>query len=228
MSKIQYPNKGEVGSQTPFLFLRYGVDLIFTRMVWKDMESQRPCPLTTRFQESRVKCTWACFGFSLLWSYLSNISFSAALCNATSLPCQLTCGFPRGSILGPFLFTIYTLPPGQVFQSHDLLFQFYNNDTQLYMPLKPTDPCSLANVSSCISDLKFWMSHNFLKFNNKSKVILFSPPNLISSVGANLGDLSKYIKQAAQNQGMILDANLCFDNQFKNCIQFFLPSQDNC
>ena len=87
---------------------------------------------------------------------------------------------------------------------------------QLYMPLKPTDSCSLAILTTCLSDTESSMSQNLLKFNNKSEVILFGPPNSISSFGANLGSLLNDIKQASRNLGVIFDANLCFDNQVKN------------
>ena len=52
-----------------------------------------------------------------------------------------------------------------------------------------------------------------------SEVILFGPPNSISSSGANLGDLLNNIKQAARNLGAIFDANICFDDKVKNVVR---------
>lgn len=61
------------------------------------------------------------------------------------------------------------------------------------------------------------MSQNHLKFDDdKSDVILFGPPNSISSFGANRpSNASNNMKQAARNRGVIFDTKLCFDTQVK-------------
>lgn len=63
--------------------------------------------------------------FGLLRSHLCNKTFSISLGNSTSLTTLLSCGVPQGSVIGPFLFTIYTLPPVQVNQSHRVHYQMY-------------------------------------------------------------------------------------------------------
>ena len=47
-------------------------------------------------------------------SYLSNRSFLVSLANNFSQPASISCGVPKGSILGPLLFLIYVNDMSQV------------------------------------------------------------------------------------------------------------------
>ena len=86
---------------------------------------------------------------------------------------QLTqCPF-TGTLL---LFSLYTTPLSKVIQNHPgISFQFYADDTQLYVHLTHKNAASaLDKLSRCLEDIKRWLSTNKLKLNpDKTESIVF-------------------------------------------------------
>ena len=94
---------------------------------------------------------------------------------------------PPGLCARPTLFTIYMLSLGRVVSWHGIQFHCYGDETQLYLKVTPssTPPSSVAQLDSCLEEIKAWMSENFLQLNSsKTEAIhvgtshqLRSPPH---------------------------------------------------
>ena len=81
---------------------------------------------------------------------------------------------PRGSVLGPVLYLLYTAPLAKVIRSYDLDYHPYADDTQFYFAFKSVDvDATKSRVESCISAICRWMVLNELKLNHdKTEVML--------------------------------------------------------
>ena len=117
--------------------------------------------------QNRLKKWVGIRGLALDWfhSYLTDRSVSVAIGKASSPRAPLSCDVLQGSILGPLLFSIYMLPLEDTILKHNVQFQCYAGDYQLYVSFKPGETGHLSCVLSCLTDIKCWMSQNFLQPN---------------------------------------------------------------
>ncbi len=139
---------------------------------------------------SRLETSVGIRGNALNWikSYLQNRSFSVQMgeCMSTSAP--LSCGISQGSVLAPVLFSLYMLPLGQILSKYGVSFHCYADDTQLYLPLKPTASIAVERLVECFGEIKVWMSANLLCLNeSKTKLILFGPSESADTSNIELG-----------------------------------------
>ena len=107
-------------------------------------------------------------GAVLQWmeSYLRGRPQTVVIDGVKSDPQYLQYGIPHGSVLGPILFTIYTIPIGAIARLHNLEMHIYADDTQLYAFYKTEDPISqqkaLCTLQSGMAEIRAWMVSNLL------------------------------------------------------------------
>ena len=116
----------------------------------------------------------SCIGLrcqALQWfsSYIHGRSFAVFLNGTSSDSITLEYGVPQGSVLGPILFTIYTLPLGDLMRSHDVPFKLFADDNQLVNSFWCGDPilgpATVCQTEDCIDDVGEWLHENKLALN---------------------------------------------------------------
>lgn len=111
------------------------------------------------------------------------------------------------------------LPLGRVISRHGLSFHCYADDTQLYIKTAPSPSTALSRLTTCIEEIKAWMSNNFLQLNSsKTEALLVGTPHQIHS-----SPISQLIfdgqvitlSSSVTNLGVRFDPQLTFNDHIK-------------
>ena len=133
-------------------------------------------------------------GIALEWfrSYLAGRSQQVVINGSVSSKSELNIGVPQGSVLGPILFNIYTLPLYELARDNDNFSHFYADDSQLYVVCNiDSIESSFSSIESCVSIFKAWMMSNRLKLNgDKTELTVFAKPRTDSRIRPVLPVLS--------------------------------------
>ena len=109
----------------------------------------------------------------LVYSYLEGRSQAEYANGVYSSMLRVKAGVPQGSVLGPFLFSVYSHDLPKIIKTCNIHTSMYADDVQLYTS------CRLKEIHNCIrninQDLKFvptWTNKNNLCLNmSKTKFI---------------------------------------------------------
>lgn len=131
---------------------------------------------------NRLRDYFGLDGTVLNWlkSYLTERTQCVKISIIFSSDLPLPFGVPQGRVLGPLLYTLYTVPLSCIIKKHNLMYHFYADDSQLYLSIKPSNINDLVfSLEKCISEVKDWMNTNKLKLNDeKTEVVLINPKKL--------------------------------------------------
>ena len=153
-----------------------------------------------------------------LSSYLDNRKKFVIVQGCKSKEQELDCNVPQGSVLGPGLFGDYCSPVADIFSKHGVEFHLYADDTQVYVSF-PLDQeaRALDQLESCISEVRLWMAHNYLKLNDdKTEFMILGSKHLLNQVkttSVTVGDTKVGASSSVRNIGATLDQSLKLDKQ---------------
>ena len=125
-------------------------------------------PLFLQLVVARLRTRYGVRGNALRWfaSYLNDRRQFIQVEGTRSSYMVLQWGVSQGSMLRPILYTLYTVPLGDIIRKHGLLFDLYADDCQIYVPFKSSpDEVSdaLSKIEACAKGIFARMACNKLK-----------------------------------------------------------------
>ena len=129
---------------------------------------------------------------------------------------SLIFGVPQGSVLGPFLFCLYTTSISQIITNDDVSHHIYADDTQVYIELSQSDTHkSISSLSDCLTDISLWMKSSKLKLNSdKTEFIVIDTKQqrhkLSTHFPVKLLDNDITPSDSVRNLGVIFDSDFSF------------------
>ena len=162
--------------------------------------------------------------FQWFKSYISNRQKRVHIDGSLSCPQYLRFVVPQGSVLGPFLFCLYTTSISQMINTHNVSHHMYADDTQVYIELSQSDTHkSISSLSDCLTDISLWMKSSKLKLNyNKTEFIIIGTKQqgheLSNHFPVKLLDNDISPSDSVRNLGVIFDSDFSFHKHIcKSC-----------
>lgn len=176
---------------------------------------------------SRLQSGFGVCGAALEWmrTYVTGRSQYVKVGDERSLESGYDVGVPQGSVLGPFLFSVYVSPISDIISSFGVQFHQYADDTQLYTAVRPGPDASVTtNLERCTLAVRDWFLANGMLLNpEKSEVMLvgtrvqarkFAEGTVVKVAGSDIPFAAKL-----KSLGIILDRNLTFDQHVQSVVK---------
>ena len=129
-------------------------------------------------------------GTPLKWfrSYLSDRCFAVKVGNSQSPDHKLKYGVPQGSVIGHFLFTVYSAATEAILKKHGIKYHKYADDIQIYLFYRPHVPgdlvCAIYRLQACFRELKQLLTTLKLKLNDcKTEFLVLMSPHQLRKYG---------------------------------------------
>ena len=156
-------------------------------------------------------------GAALSWflSYITDRSQQVVIAGEYSREVPLRYGVPQGSVLGPVLFSIYTLPLQVIFERHRVMYHKYADDTTIYTFYNPALPGDLdaahSRLVACFDEVRAWLLTHRLQLNDaKTEFLCVLSPHHLREHGRDairLGDVTIAPADTVRSLGVVLDTH---------------------
>jgi len=161
---------------------------------------------------------------SWLQSYLSSRNFIVNINGISSAPFPFLQGVPRGFVLGPLLFILYTTPLSTLISELSVDQHIYADDTaddtQLFFSFSAPDfSQNVFHLETTINSVSTWMSANLLSLNqSQTEFLLIGLSKQLYKVSdATLHMPSNVtINPSARNLGVIFDSSLTMSDHISS------------
>ena len=173
--------------------------------------------LSSRLNITDTGLEWARF-------YMSDRKNRGCITGESSVTTKMIFGMPQGSVVGPWMFTNYVLPIGNIIKHYGLSYNLYADDSQIYTTLNPKIPgdeeVCLFMIRACIREIKRWMTANKLKLNDEKTEFFIAAhqqdQGRLSGLTLQLDDDNKFSASSnVRNLGVVFDTNMQRQTRFQ-------------